>query len=237
MTMYDDTAQPFGYEENWTCSQCGIELRGVPVDKRSYIRGKEFKPASMAYVQSKCVGCGKIICGQCIDLLKPKGYVLPKDVQCPDCGLKIGDGPALVPEPLAERFDTQGIGVEATTYVKDLKSQSVWIIIWSIVNFFGGLLLLSDAGDMPELAIGMPLFLMYILLGMSVLAFISAVTVLVSAVPWHGFYSVYGIYMIVIGISNAMTPGFWRFLGIAQVFIGIGLILRGAKYSSYQDRY
>jgi DNA-directed RNA polymerase subunit RPC12/RpoP len=232
LSYHQRSVQPASATETWKCSQCGSQLIGTRVSRRSALAGKKFPVGTRDYIQSKCARCGNTMCGLCLDLQKPNAHTPDHEVLCPECGAKFGDGPVLMPEQVAARYDTEGIGVEATGYVKDLRSWAGWLIFWSIVNFFGMASLMSEAASSPEVELGVPDALVVLSLFGDVIVFFSAVICLASRVPWAGFYVIFSLYLISIGVLNLFAKGFWTFLGIVQIIIGLAVIGKGSSYSA-----
>ena len=224
---------PSGGTETWKCNHCGTELIGTRVPRRSALPKKKGASSVDYDMQSKCPRCGNILCGKCIDLQKPNERVPTGEVICPECGSKFGDGAVLVPAQWAESIDKAGIGIEATGYAKDLRNWAGWLIFWTVVNFFATASLLAEGEDAPGGGVGMPEPLAYLSLLVAAVVFISAIACLASRVPWHGFYMVFSIYLIMIGVSNLFgSLSFWTGLGIFQIILGIKLIGDATKYST-----
>jgi len=232
VSYYKATAYSPSGTETWKCNQCGTQLIGVRVPRRSALPKKRGGLSVDYDIQSKCPKCGNVLCGKCIEFQKPNEKFPSSEVLCPECGTKFDDGAVLVPTQWAENIDKAGIGLEATSYVKDLRNWAGWLVFWTIVNFFGTVALLSGGPD-SEVGVGMPEPLAYLSLFVDIMVFISAIACLASRVPWHGFYIVFSIYLIMIGISNLIGPAsFWTGLGIFQIILAVKLIGNSSKYST-----
>jgi hypothetical protein len=179
------------------------------------------------------------MCSPCLEMQKPSDIMPDRDALCPDCGKTFGDGPILLPAGhtsyIAPSPAEQAASVEAGTfdYVKDLRSWAGWLIFWTVINtggmFFGG----GGEEELPELSAGemaVATALGCALIGVGILVFISAIVCLATRPPWPGFYIIFGIYLISIGLLNLTGGGFWSGLGIFQLVISITLFVRYAKY-------
>lgn len=178
------------------------------------------------------------MCAPCLEMQKPRDTMPDREALCPDCGKAFGDGPILSPAGSApyapgspEEEATRGAG--GFDYVKDLHSWAGWLIFWSIINtgslFVGG----GVEEELPELtasemAIGFGVGCFLVAIGLLVL--VSAIVCLATNPPWPGFYIIFGVYLITIGLLNLTGGGCWTALGIFQLLIAIGTFINYGRY-------
>jgi hypothetical protein len=218
--------------ETWQCNQCGTQLIGVRLPERRLLPRR--KPgASIGYdIQSKCPGCGTVLCGRCMEFQKTNPIVPDSEVRCPECGRKFGAGPILVPQSWAEEHDTAGVGLHAMSYVKDLKTWGKWLVFWTVINFLGWAAMIAAPEAGEESMSALPGFLIMVALIFDVAVFVAAVACLASRTPWSGYYILFAVYLLMIGIFNVFSGGgFWVGLGVVQIICAITVMGKASKYS------
>ncbi len=243
MTMYQGATAPAPGNTKWQCSQCGREITGRRSSKRSQVFPYNASIPGGDAVQSQCAACGYTMCSQCLEFQKPSEMMPDREALCPGCGKPFGDGPVLVGEAhpsygnVAHR--DQGVSVEAATfnYINDLHNWAVWILIWSVINTGSEIYFLHE--EAQGLAPGeflVPSGLGCVIMFIDFAVFISSIICLVKRPPWPGFYFVFGIYLIEIGLMNMSAGDFWFAVGIFQIGIAVTLFINFGKYRAAHRR-
>jgi len=225
--------------ETWTCTECGAEVAGPTVPERRWLVGKKFRTTDGGTVLTRCASCGKTLCQGCTKKLVkgswPVGNMLSP---CPQCKARFGDGPVLIPAAWAADYDRAGIGLQAAAHVRTLKNWSQWVIFWSLVNL-GSAILLLLAGDQSGDAAAPPVpqALLALLLATSIIALIASMVCLGSRIPWPGFYVIFSLYLVFLGIMNAWSgTGFWRTLGVVQILLGLWCMRDAKRYGAVRPK-
>jgi len=184
---------------------------------------------------TRCLSCGKTLCQACAKKLVKGSWPLGNmHSPCPQCNAKFGDGPVLIPAAWAADYDRAGVGLEAAAYVRTLKNWSQWIIFWSLVNLGSTMLLLLAGGKSDDAAgpAAPPAFLA-LFLATSIIALTASIACLASRIPWPGFYLVFSLYLVFVGITNLWDgTGFWRGLGVVQILLGFWCMRDARRYAA-----
>jgi hypothetical protein len=236
----DQASQPtVPNAEVWTCAECGVEVTGATAPKRSWLVRNRLRAAGEGAILTRCVSCGKTLCQSCAKRVLKGGWPLAnRNSPCPQCGAKFGDGPILVPAAWAADYDRAGIGLEAAAYARTLKTWSKWIIFWSVLNG-GGVLSTLLAGRQSDdaLASQSPEALAVFFLAVSLVALVASIACLASRIPWAGFYVVFSLYLVLVGVMNVWEGnGFWRAAGIVQILLGLWCMRDAARYAEARHK-
>jgi hypothetical protein len=161
----------------------------------------------------------------------------------PNAGGISADGPTLVTEwhteyeqaarPAQGAIDGKG----KHNYVKDLKGWAFAILVWSVINTY--FLFQPVEGDIEPIEEGAMVIyngIICITVGLNAIMFIGGLVCLLVQRPWPGFYILFGLYLLSVGLLNMTGGGFWLFMGIFQIGLSISLFINFSKYrSSPQD--
>ena len=139
-------------------------------------------------------------------------------------------------EDEAKRLDEERDEIlPAIDYAKKLKGWAKWMVFWGPVNF----ILLGAIWAMVEFSGGsyqfkIPEVIIYISAACDIVAFIAGIACLAMRMPWPGFYVVFSLYLVFVGISNVfMGSGLaGLILGPIQIISGLWCIRDATRYST-----